>query len=158
MSPKVRQKHRPQRQTANSYFYPTMETFSVPLSQNYANHCVVVNVTALQFIFPTAILAANDMSYNVFSVSERFCSIVCEQRSNMLAGDQRSRGKDKSACFGYEKWWQMKLQLKGRDDHILPQLTMATYQPVCLKLITGRAHNWDQFASPIFSSTKSLSD
>lgn len=74
-------------------------------------------------------------------------------------------GKDKSLHVlisltrkSWQKRWRGKLQLKGRDDHILPQLTMATYQPVCLTLIIGRAHNWEQFAPAIFSSTKSPSD
>lgn len=35
---------------------------------------------------------------------------------------------------------------------------MATNQPACWRLIIGRAHDWEQFALPTFSSTKLLSD
>lgn len=58
---------------------------------------------------------------------------------------------------GIRNVWQEKLQWKGRDD-FLPQLTMATNQPACWRLIIGRVHDWEQFALPTFSSTKFLSN
>lgn len=90
------------------------------------------------------------------AVWERDCVSWCA--SKRLARCRKKRRKDvqsvnvRICCSRGSASW------KEDMTKFLPQLTIATYQPACLRLIIGRAQDWEQFALPIFSSTKLLSD